>query len=108
MVRHYVVTLDGTTQRLSTAAIGAAQNQDDLLIKALVLQPNGANANPTFVGGFEPNNLSTTVFGFRLEAGAAGTPPTPFRLDFSNAPMRLSDFAGRGTNTEKLHVTVVR
>lgn len=104
MIRHYVLTLTGSAQRLSSVL---ADMRDDLPVRAITLQPDGGNANPIYVGGYETGALSSSNYGFRLEIGAAGVPPAPFVLDPANAPMKLSDWYVLGTNTQKLTVLVV-
>lgn len=108
MIRHYVLTLDGTAQRLSSVLAGGAGAANDLPIRAITLQPLGTNANPIYCGGHESGAVTSSSYGWRLEAAAAGVPPAPFILgEFSNAPMKLSDLQVIGTNTEKLTIAIV-
>jgi hypothetical protein len=106
MVKHYVLTLDGNAQRLSSLiADQQPHGAHDTPLRAISLQPGPANANAVFLGGAA---VSATDFGVRLEASAAGVPPAPFILgEFDEGGMRLSDFYVIGTATEKLHVLVV-
>jgi hypothetical protein len=107
MVRHFVLTLTGTGNVLRLSSVLPA-GIEDLPIRVIQLQPGGSNANPVYVGGYEIGALTTSKNGFRLESAAARVPPAPYVIgEFSNAPMKLSDFAVIGTNTEKLFITVV-
>lgn len=68
------------------------------------LQPNGANAGQVFVGDAA---VTSSVFGVRLEAGAAGVPPAPFVLgEFTTGWLKMADLWVKGSNTEKLHILV--
>jgi hypothetical protein len=110
MIRHYVITFDTTKQRLSSVLPGTDGGPNDLAIKAITVQPFGANAAACYIGGWEQQATfaSATSFGVRLEAGAAGVPPAPFVFgEFSNSPMKLSDFVMVGANTEKAAIMVV-
>lgn len=105
MIAHFVLTLDGNAQRLSAVLPDAAAGGlHDRPVKAVSLQPAGANANPVYVGNA---GVSATDFGVRLEAGAAGVPPAPFvfgELQFGG--LKLSELYVIGTNTQKLHLLV--
>ena len=96
-MKHGVITLTGATQRLSTL-LGATD-----VVRAITLQPGGANANPIYVGG---PAVDGTTFGVRLEAAVATVPPAPWQLSelFGWGHLSLEDVYVRGTNTEKLHV----
>ena len=110
MIRHYVLTLTGSAQRLSAALPDAIVNgPHDLPCRAISLQPFGANAAASYLGAYDSGAaVSATLYGVRLEAGAAGVPPAPFILgEFDGLPMKLSEFAVIGANTEKLAVLVV-
>jgi hypothetical protein len=99
MIRHHVLTLTGSAQRLSTVT-GAELPK----IRTVSIQPAGANANPSYIGA---SGVSSTDYGVRMEAGAAGVPPAPFVLgEFANGWASLDDFYVIGTNTEKLHILV--
>jgi hypothetical protein len=106
MVKHYVVTLDGNVQRLSTALnINQPHGAADMPAKVLTMQPGGANANPVFVGSRD--DITSSDYGFRLEAANAGVPPAPFVLDLNTNSLRLSDLYVKGTSTEKLFLSVI-
>ena len=111
--RHFNLTLDGTVQRLSNAlpdnTVGGA---DDEALRVISLQPEGGNADPIFVGGGRKAaagaSLSSTDYGFRLEAATATIPPAPFILgEFETGPIRLSEFYVLGTADEILHIAVL-
>lgn len=99
MIAHHVLTFDGNAQRLSSVA-GAL----NLGIRTISLQPNGANANPCYLGG---PGVTASDFGVRLEAGAAGVPPAPFVLgEFQTGWAQLAECYVIGTSTQKLHILV--
>jgi hypothetical protein len=109
MIRHYVLTLTGSAQRLSAVLPGLDGGPNDLPIRAISIQPGTANANPCYVGGYDSGSaVSSSSYGVRFEAAAAGVPPAPFVFgEFANLPMKLSDFAIIGTNTETVKVLIV-
>jgi hypothetical protein len=95
---HYTVTLSGSVQVLPTASGGGK-------VRWLSLQPDGANANPVFLGG---PGLTTSDYGTRLPAASGGVPPAPHVIaEFSDGSMAVQDFYVLGTSTEKLHVHVL-
>lgn len=106
MFKHFVLTLDGNVQSLlSLIANAIAGGPTDIAMITLTLQPGGANANPIFVGSAA--DITSSDYGYRLEAAAAGVPPAPFVLEFTRGVMRLSQIYVKGTATETLHVSVV-
>lgn len=109
MIRHYVLTFNASVQNLASVVGGGANGPNDLPLRAISLQPDTANAAACYVGGAEGvATLAAGTAGVRLEAAAAGVPPAPFILgEFTNTPMKLSDFAVTGANNEKLHILAV-
>ncbi len=114
MVKHLTLTLTAAVQSLAdayAAVSGVTADQPaaaDLACQSIVLQPDGANANPIYVGGASDGTLSSTVHGFRLEKGNAGVPPLPLILVAPNGgPMRASDVKVLGTAAEKLHALLI-
>ena len=104
MIRHYVLTLDGNAQRLSSVLTGGADGPNDRPLRSISLQPAGANANPIFLGHA---GVSSTDFGVRLEPGATNVPPAPFVFgELDRGAMKLSEFYVIGTSTQKLHILV--
>ena len=100
--RHYTLTLNGSAQRLSSVLPDTTPGgPDDLSSAVIVLQPDGANANPVFVGG---PGVTTSDFGFRMEPGAAGAPPAPYTFTPEHRTMKLSSLYVIGTSTQKLHI----
>lgn len=107
-LKHHVLTLDGTVQRLSDVlAVSEISGIDDVPLRTISLQPRGTNDNPTFVGAADP--VTATDYGVRLEAGDTGVPPAPFILGEHDmgGPLRLSNFYVLGTDTEHLHILTV-
>lgn len=103
MIRSFNLTLDGNAQQLSAALSLTAEK--DVPIKAIVMQPHGTNAAVIYVGG---SDVSSTLYGWRLEAASAGIPPAPFILgEVANQIGRLSELYVKGTNTEILHIAIV-
>lgn len=104
-LRHATLVLDGTEQSL-LEAFGNTQigGPDDLAILALILQPDGANGNPVYVGA---DGVTANDYAFRMEAGAAGVPPVPFILELAGARTKPSRWKVIGTNTQKLHIGLV-
>lgn len=108
MLKHGVVTLNGAAQNLKTA-LAAPDNVDR--VRFIEFQPDGANVGVIYIGGGgsgpAPDTLSNTNYGTRLEIGAAGVPPAPWRQERElpeGGALKLSDFQVLGTNNEKLHV----
>lgn len=106
MIRHAVLTLDGTAQQLSamlTPNLPAKDVGQPGLIQ-IWIQPGGTNANPVFIGG---PGVTTTDYGVRLNAAAAGVPPAPFSLcDHLPHPkfVTLADVYVIGTGAETVTV----
>lgn len=98
-VQDFVLTLDGTAQRLSSLYASADL---DVPVQVVMLQADGANANPIFVGG--SGAVTTSAWGFRIEKATATVPPVPVIIAVERMAIRLSDLWVIGTNTEKLHV----
>lgn len=99
-MKDYTLTLNGSAQQLSSALANPAL---DLPFQSLHLQPDGANANPIYVG--TSASVSSSSHGVRLPAGASGVPPAPYIFEFSGeGRLRLSSFYVLGTNAEKLHI----
>jgi hypothetical protein len=101
-VAHYVLTLTGSAQALSTVS-GATVDT----VRTVSMQPGTANANPVYVGA---SGVSSTVFGVRLEVPVTNIPPAPFMLGETQSQIghfKLSDVYVIGTNAEKLHLLVV-
>lgn len=104
MIRHYVLTLDGNAQQLSSVLPRGGDDPGNHPIRTISLQPAGGNANAVFVGS---SGVTSSDFGVRLEPGNASIPPAPFILgEFAAGWARLSDFWVIGTNTQKLHLLV--
>lgn len=102
----YGLTLSGGLQRLSSVyGANQAGYEQDIPVKAVILQPRGTNANIVYVGGSGLTGAGDAAF--RLEAGATGVPPAPFVLEIAGAHLRLGDLYVIGTNTEALNIGIV-
>ncbi len=107
-LKHHVLTLDGTVQRLSEILPDQeTSGPDDVPLRTVSLQPRGTNAAAVYVGATD--TVSATNYGVRLEAGDTGVPPAPFLLGEHDVggPLRLSNFYVLGTDTEHLHILTV-
>lgn len=103
MFRPFNITMTGSAQRLST--LMSLTSELDVPIRALVMQPAGANAGVIYVGDA---SVSSTDYAFRLEAATAGIPPAPFILgETPNGTFRLSEIYIVGSNNEVLHVGII-
>lgn len=96
--------LTGAAQRLSSVFADPANfAKEDLGLAQLFLQADGANANPIFIG--DDSTVSTTVYGMRLEKGAAGVPPVPLTIGpFDGSGVKVSNLWVFGTAGEKLRI----
>lgn len=109
VLRHFNLTLTGAVQRLSDvygANLSLAELQkQDVPLRTVQLQPDGANGNPIFVGGSSP--VSSSNYGFRLEAATATIPPAPYVLgEHDEGPHKLSNWFVIGTANQVLHIFV--
>lgn len=102
----YEITLAATAKRLSDAlpvAVaplkGGVGGAYDISLRALLLQPDGANNNPIYLS-FSPL-ISTSRYLFRLEKATSTVPPAPFVLEMFGA--KFSDLYVIGTAGEVLH-----
>lgn len=106
---HYVLILTGAVQPLSSVfpalSGGLKSGAYDYPCTFLTLQPGGANGNPIYLGA--DANVSSTVYGFRLEAATGGVPPAPFVFNPPVGNVKLSDLYVLGANGEKLHLFLV-
>lgn len=98
---HKTVTLQATAKSLAALLNITAGGPDDLPLQSLSLQAGTANANGVFVGG---PAVSSTDFGVRIPAAAAGVPAAPEKFEFYGRPVKLSEVYVVGTADEKLHV----
>ena len=101
-MRHYVLTLDGTAQQLSSV-LAPDDQQTRRPFRLLLFSALAANSNPIFVGG--PDTVSATDYGFRINAPPANLPeaPTPWG-PFESGPAKLEEIFVIGTDTEVLHI----
>lgn len=106
---HYVLTLNGAAQQLSSVfpalTGGLKSGAYDYPCTFLTLQPGGGNANPIYLG--DDASISSTDYGFRLEAATGGIPPAPFVFDPPVGNVKLSDLYVLGTAGETLHLFLV-
>lgn len=99
--------LTGVAQQLSTALSANGLAIGDVPIRELLIQLRSTNANPVYVG--TGSGVSATAYGVRLPAPVAGLPSGPFLIgEFNDGTVQLGDFWVIGTDTENLHLLVVR
>lgn len=104
---HATVTLSGAAESLSSilTALGWVSGTYEPGMRAVWLQPDGANNAVIYVGGA---GVTNTDFGFRLEAGATGIPPAPFSFgEMAERQLYLSEIYVLGTAAQKLHVYAI-
>lgn len=97
-LRHYVLSLTGSAQRLSSV-LGAADQ--DAVLSSCWLQSGVANASPIYIGD---KSLTVASYGMRVNAPVAGLPDPPLPLP---GPIDLSQIWVLGANGETLHVGVL-
>lgn len=96
--RTATLTIVGT----SLKALLGLTDAEDVPYEHLTLQADGANGNPVFIGG---PGVTTTDYGVRLPASAAGVPHwPPMWYELTARPVKLSEIFVVGTAGEKLHV----
>lgn len=98
---HKTVTLQITAKSLATLLDIVPGSSADVPLQSLSLQADGGNAGATFVGG---PTVSTTDYGIRIPAAAAGVPSAPERFELLARPVKLSEIYVVGSANEKLHV----
>lgn len=105
--RDSTLTLNAAAQRLSSVYSNPDPSQgDNICLRGVMFQGDGANAGAIFVGS--SNLVSSSVYAFRIPAAVAGVPAAPIIIgDFEGGPFRLSDFWVIGTNAEKLHIGTI-
>jgi hypothetical protein len=104
MVTHFVLTLNGSAQVLSTVT-----SVKTGLLKQLILHTDAGNTHVIYVGGTGLSAaqaaVSSTDYGFRIEIPVSTVPPAPTILEAINTS--LADWQVIGTNGEKLHITCI-
>lgn len=101
-MRHYVLTLDGTAQQLSSV-LAPDDQQNRRPFRQVSFQARGTNSNPIFIGG--PTTASATEYGVRVNAPAGGVPDAPILWGgYDTGPIKLEEIFVFGTDTEILHV----
>ena len=99
-IRHYVLTLNGSAQRLSSVLTNTNPGgPNDEAFRFLTLQSGKANTNDIFVGG---STVSATDYGMRLDP--TDTIPPIDMGHYDAGPVKLSEIYVIGTNNEKLHI----
>ena len=100
---HYVLTLDGSAQRLS-GVLGA--DVQEIPIGQLILQADGGNAAVVGVGFSDA--VTTSSCAATIPAAVAGVPAAPLLLGpFKPSQLFLSQIWVVGTSTQKLRIGVI-
>ena len=103
-LRHYVLTLSGAAQQLSSVLpVTQRGGAQDEALRFLTLQPGKANTNDVFVGA--TSAVSSSVYGMRLDPTDTQAPTELGTHDAG--PIKLSDVWVIGTADEKLHVLAI-
>lgn len=107
MVQHYVLTLNGSVQRLSSVLPGATADQvaQEKTWSFLSLQADSANTHVVYVGGY-PQVVSSSAFGFVVPIPVTSIPAAPIPIQPGQPSLRLSEWQVLGTNGEKLVLCV--
>lgn len=116
--RHYVLTLNGAAQQLSSVLPAADANPATPGVPAsgtdrasrlydsfhwISLQADGANGAAMFFGG--DNGVTSSLWGFSLPAGAGGVPGPPFILGpMLVGKLKLENLWVIGTAAQVLHI----
>src|SRR5882672_10927949 len=98
------LVLTGAAQRLIEAFTNPAPgSKDDIGMRMILLQGDGANANGGFIGG--SNKVTSALYGWRIDKSAAGVPALGVQLGPNDAGCyRPSQVWVIGTAGEKLHI----
>lgn len=101
---HKTMTLSGAAQRLLDAfPTKTPGGKDDPGLRDIMLQGDGANANPVFVGG--DNTVSITDYGWRIDKATGGIPAPGLEIGpFDAGAGRFGQTWVIGTAGEKLHI----
>ena len=105
MVDHYSLTLDGTAQQVSDVIPAATREQDDVPALSIQFEIHLDDTNPAFLGG--DDSVSATAYGTRIPPLQAAEPDIEPRI-FRGVKLRLREFWIIGTDTDIVHITVVR
>lgn len=101
-VKHYNVLCNGSSQELLGLAVNATAERggkDDPSFATLVFQAGAANAGPVFIGE-TGSTVANTNCGFAVINGIMATVVQAA----GGSALRLSDFAIKGTNGERLAI----
>lgn len=102
MIFHGKLTLTNSSQSLSGAI--AVQTGP---ICWLSLQADGGNTAIMYFGGSQSGAVSSTTYGFRIEAPVSSIPNAPSIFEFPRGMMSLADLNVIGTTNDIVHVTVI-
>ncbi len=104
--RHYMLTLDGAAQRLSSVLANTeVGGPDDVACRQIILAADPANGNAVYVGA--DNTVSATDHGFSLDPTQATAKDRESIGPFDTGPVKLSDIWVLGTATQRLGIFVV-
>lgn len=106
MTADYTYTFTSSSVQLSAAIIAAGGPAvTPAGVKLLLLQPDGGNTNVIYVGGSNHGAaVSSSSYGFRLEAPVSTVPPAPFMIKLSWGQPVAEEYWLKGTDGEKIHI----
>lgn len=98
---HKTVTVTAAATNVASLLGIAAGSSTDVPLESILLQADGGNANPLFVGG---PGVTTLDWGVRIPTPTANVPAAPVEFSLMVRPVKLSEIYVVGTAGEKLHV----
>ena len=104
--KHYVVTLNGSTQNVATALAMDLNGQEATLpYRQLIFSADPANTAVVYVG--DDADVSSTDHGFSLDPTQATAVDKVSLGPFPSGAVKLKEFYVRGTNNERLMIAGV-
>lgn len=103
MVKHYVLTLTGSQQLLSSVL---PEGSGDPPIRWLSMQAKGANSGIVYYGG-AGQVVSSSAYMGRIEVPVTTIPSAPTIVELSESATSLSQWKVIGTNNDVLLIGVI-
>ena len=104
--RHYVLTLSGVAQRLSSVLANTEPGgPQDVACRQILLAADPANTAVVYIGGASPTGSSTS-HAFSLDPTQASQGPVSIG-PFDAGPVKLSEVYALGTANERLMIGIV-
>ncbi len=103
MTYDFVLTFGSTS--VSLASVLTSTGIDVPVCNFISLQPDTGNTHVIYVGGLNHGlAVSSSVYGFRLEAPVSTVPPAPWIGEIRAGGWQLGEFFVNGTSGEKLRI----